>query len=590
VLGQTFTVQALAAVAGVESDELDRRLRDLVRREILELDTDPRSPERGQYGFVQALIREVAYARLARRDRRDRHLSAARYFESLGDDELAGALATHYVAAYRAVPDGPEGQAVAAQARVSLRAAAERAHALGAPVQALAHFEEFLELAPDEREAAMIRERAGSIADDAGRHQVAAGHFGVARDAWEALGDRAAAAGATAGLGRALIGTGRWDEALDLLVTAREAYQDVAATAGGARLGSALAALHSKRNEDEAAIAEADRALISAERLGLVPEIISLLVTKGTSMGTVGRFHEAMALLDGATRLAERHALVPQSLRAASMRALVVMDDDPRAGFDGALEPLAVARRYGLATLAVNLASNAAEVGLRLGEWPWCVAALDEVLASDLEPFDRLLATSQRTTFAVVLGEATVDARARLRDQATGGPGTEFFTWDPEQWHTIATGESEEARDRGIAAARADPLNAPAMYERAAIGAARLGDVATLDVILAEFDALGRQGRALAATRAFLAALRAGAAPATSRAARIAAFRSAAAAQRDLACEFNVALVQLEAARALDVATPEGREAAVEARRIFERLGAVPFLGLLAALEGAVPA
>jgi hypothetical protein len=61
-----------------------------------------------------------------------------------------------------------------------------------------------------------------------------------------------------------------------------------------------------------------------------VPEIISLLVTKGTSMGTVGRFHEAMALLDGATRLAERHALVPQSLRAASMRALVVMDDDPR--------------------------------------------------------------------------------------------------------------------------------------------------------------------------------------------------------------------------------------------------------------------
>ena len=57
-------------------------------------EVDPRSPERGQYAFVQAVIREVAYSTLALRDRRGRHLAAARYFESLGDDELAGALAS----------------------------------------------------------------------------------------------------------------------------------------------------------------------------------------------------------------------------------------------------------------------------------------------------------------------------------------------------------------------------------------------------------------------------------------------------------------------------------------------------------------
>ena len=62
---------------------------------------DPRSPERGQYAFVQALIREVAYNTLAKRDRRARHLAAARFFESLGDDELAGALAGHYLAGLR---------------------------------------------------------------------------------------------------------------------------------------------------------------------------------------------------------------------------------------------------------------------------------------------------------------------------------------------------------------------------------------------------------------------------------------------------------------------------------------------------------
>ncbi len=91
------------------------------------MDVDPRSPERGHYRFVQGLIQEVAYGTLAKRDRRARHLAAARYFESVGDDEVAGVLAQHYLEAYRAQPDGPEGSAVAAQARVALRAAAQRA-------------------------------------------------------------------------------------------------------------------------------------------------------------------------------------------------------------------------------------------------------------------------------------------------------------------------------------------------------------------------------------------------------------------------------------------------------------------------------
>ena len=85
---------------------------------MLVLDVDARSPERGQYRFVQALIREVAYNTLARRDRQTRHLAAARFFESVGTDELAGALAGHYLAALGyARHDGPEADAFAAQAR-----------------------------------------------------------------------------------------------------------------------------------------------------------------------------------------------------------------------------------------------------------------------------------------------------------------------------------------------------------------------------------------------------------------------------------------------------------------------------------------
>ena len=58
---------ALSALTGEPAAELEPRLRALARREIVALDTDPQSPERGQWGFTQALIREVAYSTLSKK-------------------------------------------------------------------------------------------------------------------------------------------------------------------------------------------------------------------------------------------------------------------------------------------------------------------------------------------------------------------------------------------------------------------------------------------------------------------------------------------------------------------------------------------
>ena len=164
VLGQSFTADALAAIAGSTAADIAGRLDQLVRGDLLHVEVDPRSPERGQYAFVQALIREVAYSTLAMRDRRSRHLAAARHFESVGDDELAGALAAHYVAAYRASAEGEEADALAAQARVALRAAAGRAERLGAPLQAVAFLQQALEVAADDADRAGLLEQAGQAA------------------------------------------------------------------------------------------------------------------------------------------------------------------------------------------------------------------------------------------------------------------------------------------------------------------------------------------------------------------------------------------------------------------------------------------
>ncbi|MEX0625860.1 MAG: adenylate/guanylate cyclase domain-containing protein, partial [Chloroflexota bacterium] len=136
VLGQTFTLQGLKAVTG-QGDDLEARLHGLVRRELLTLDTDPRSPERGQYGFVQALVRDVAYGTLTKRDRKVVHLAAGEHFESLQDDEIIDATASHYLDAYRSAPDDPDADRIRAHAAELLQRAAERATALGSHEQAV---------------------------------------------------------------------------------------------------------------------------------------------------------------------------------------------------------------------------------------------------------------------------------------------------------------------------------------------------------------------------------------------------------------------------------------------------------------------
>ena len=63
--------EALAALAGSDV-EIEPLLTTLARKEVLGVQTDPRSPEHGQYGFLQDLVRHVAYETLSKRERRAR--------------------------------------------------------------------------------------------------------------------------------------------------------------------------------------------------------------------------------------------------------------------------------------------------------------------------------------------------------------------------------------------------------------------------------------------------------------------------------------------------------------------------------------
>jgi predicted ATPase len=199
VLGKTFTKHALAALADADPATYDPVMAALVRKEVLSIQADPRSPEHGQYGFLQDLMRRVAYETLSRRERRLRHMAAAAHLEATAadDDELVEVLAAHYLDAYEAAPDADDAERVRDRAGALFVRAAERAESLGAPGEAQRYFVQAAALAGDEMARAGLLDRAGQMATRAGLAENAHAHFEESIALYAAAGDTHAAARVT---------------------------------------------------------------------------------------------------------------------------------------------------------------------------------------------------------------------------------------------------------------------------------------------------------------------------------------------------------------------------------------------------------
>jgi len=578
VLGQSFTLAGLSSVSGIGPDDLAARLRGLVRREVLTLDTDPRSPERGQYVFVQALIREVAYNALAKRDRTVRHLAAARFFESLGTDEIAGGLAGHYLAAHRNSPEGPEADAVAGQARIALRAAAERAVSLGSYDQALTFLEQALTVTTDPGETAALLEQAGDAASAGGRHEAAERHLRAAISSRRDLGDRSAIAGATAALGRALLGAYQSAAAIELLEPAAAEFADLATQPAVITLGGQLARAHFLADDNRRSIEVADRVLEAAEHADLQPIVADTLVTKGTALAFLGRQTEGLALVAAGQAVAEAHGLGMTTLRAFVNRSGAETTRAPRTALEVARAGLALARRLGQRSIAVVLLVNVADVSVRTGDWSRAFAEVETVLADELEASDRVLLLAVAIEVRALRGEAVADLLAQM----TALAGTSS---DATLLASAAFGTAFEAFGAGeLAAARSAwhrvaALNAeylPVSMARAGRAALWLGDVAAAREDVDSLDASGVHGPAIEADRT---TIRAGLAALEGRSAdALRLYRDALRAWRDLGLAWDEALCGLDMALLLDPAEPEVRAAADAAREILVRLGAVPFI------------
>jgi class 3 adenylate cyclase/predicted ATPase len=592
VLGQTFSRDGIAAVTALDPVELDVRLGGLVRRELLAVEADPRSPERGQYAFVQSLIREVAYGTLARRERRERHLAVARHYEALGDEELAGVLATHYVEAFRASAPGPEADAVAAQARIALRGAAERAAALGAHAQAVTYATRALEVTVDPAERADLLLRAAASADLDARHAEALDFADRAAVACAEAGDRPGLLRAEALRAAVLIDAGRTREAADglaaVLATVDERVDDAATRA---ELLAAYARALMREMEPERAIEAADRALAIAERMDLEEIVGEAFNNKGSSLGYLGRRREAAALLEAAVEVCAAGGFVGAEIRARGNLASILSDDAPRRAEEVQRATLELARRVGNRSMANWLTMSSIGTAITSGgDWDRALADGEEVLASTDDPAD-VLRLLRMVAFVRLLRGRSIEAELAQLEGLAGevsDPGETATAHFLQSIAALLRGDHAAAADLGLRAADEFAPMSALVLEWGCRGALWGRDRERVLRIAARIEAMAETGRIAQAGRT---AARAAVAAVEGRDGEsIAGYREAIRRWREIGEDFSASLAALDLAVAFGPAEPAVREAADEARAVFVRVGAAPFVARLDAALAATGA
>src|ERR671936_849269 len=379
VFGKTFTRQALAAIAGVEETQLESPLAGLVRKEVLAVQADPRSPERGQYGFLQDLVRRVAYETLSKRERKLRHLAAAAYLESAfpEPDEIAEVLASHYLAAVDAAPEAEDADAIRGSAREMFARAGRRAASLGAPEEGQRYFAQAATLAGDAPVEAELLEQAGRLGLMAGLLSEGRLQLERAISLFEEVRDEASESRVSSVLAEIDIYEGRLEQAIARLEAALVALEQAGPSAELAETLAQLGRIEALHGERERAVPKLEQALRLAEQLRLDEVFVQALISKGLGLLFEGRLAEAEVLLAGALERARAGEVHAAWFRAANnLEALDLMRQaEAQARQLGDREELA-ARLAGSATLllplgrwgeALALAGEAAE--LQASEW-----------------------------------------------------------------------------------------------------------------------------------------------------------------------------------------------------------------------------
>jgi class 3 adenylate cyclase/predicted ATPase len=590
VLGQTFTAAAVAALSDRRESEVTPLLDGLVTKQVLARDDDPRSPERGQYVFMQGLLRTVAYGTLSRRSRKAKHVAAARHLEQTWPGEardIAEVLAAHYLEAIDAEPDAEDADALRSSARETLTAAGRAAASLALGSEADRYLSHAAELSGDDVERAGLLEQAGRALWKSGDFESAEARLRAAMELHQQAG-RASGGPATVALATAIATAGRADEARPLI-------EQFLATEDGdrdsvlrAQAVAALANWHTVAGRLDQADGLFSEALATLELARELPALAEAMARRSVWLQISGRGEEAMAIARHARELAEEHDATVPALRATfSLAAMLIERDAELEALPEVNRGLEVARERGDRMWERMMLSELVQCFTFLGRWDEAIELIPDLMAGEDEAV-ALYVMTEAARVAVARGDSALLARAV--EVASAHATEDFIDTRASALCVLAT----EAFDRGEHPAAVEQL------EQVASETGLAGElVTTAYQLLTEMALLGGDDTAIAQVCGQLEAL----APARVTPVRLAqrarllaeqehrrGDEAAAVAREREATELlrSIGARPLLADALLDsVRRRNDEEALAEARSIYEELGATAALERLAAAETA---
>ncbi len=424
VLGKAFTPGALRAISAVPDDAVDGALSGLVSKDLLTIQSDPRSPDRGQYVFLQDLVRSVAYGTLARRDRKLRHLAAATYLESAWseEEEVAEVVASHLVEAYDADRDAQDAEQIRGRARDALVKAGDHAASLAAASSAQHYYERALLLAADADRAA-LHAHAGRMAWLQLNVGAARTHFDEAEALHLAAGRLGAAARVSVSLAAIDVYELKSESALARVERVFTTLSGREATDPDSEEDLAIVAaelarrLYLREHSTDVALERVELALDIAERQGLWETFCEAINTKGMILGGLGRHAEANALVECALSQALARNLHTAALRAYNNLAAACQETDLVRAQSLAAKGAALARLVGDRRAEIMGTLGQLPILVDLGRWDDAVrlAADYEATVEDLVESEALSELIYGVWVHIWRGD--VEAAARLRDR-----------------------------------------------------------------------------------------------------------------------------------------------------------------------------
>ena len=395
VIAGPFMADTLVAVAAIEPDLVHAGLKELTRRDVLQVSADVLSPQIGSYSFTHGLLAQVAYQTLSHRDLKDRHLRIAAHLAGSArneNDALAEVVARHYQEALEARPNDDDVADLRDAATDWLIRAAERARSTGALVTASRLFASAAELVD------VTGEHGALHSAELWMKSAEAAYYGGDSPGALKGTERAAELRARQGRprlmalsnglrGRVLARDGRGEEARSFLTAAVAALSDEPGL-DTVQVMAYLAAFYSiSGRADDGDVTQ--EALELAQRLGANDALMAnLFNSRGIALGVRGRRQEAIAHFREALRLARVSGELVLELNPSSNLGDAIMCDDPHEGLEYALRGQDLSRQLGMRySLGISVL-NAAMCLLRTGEWDRTAAMVESAIEDDdLEDF-----------------------------------------------------------------------------------------------------------------------------------------------------------------------------------------------------------